>query len=49
MVENKSNDEELVITLKAALECCKLYTECMGKGKGAPAMATEAFSVGLDT
>ena len=50
-MSRKKDEEEdkLIITPKAALKCCRIYTQRVSEGKGAPTAATEAFSVGLGT
>ena len=45
--EKKEDEDELVITPKSALECCRIYTQHISEGKGAPVVVVEAFSVGL--
>ena len=45
--DEEGDEEELVITLRATLEQCIIYTQCAAEGKEAPATTTEAFLVGL--
>ena len=41
--EKEEDGHELIVTPKAALKCCRIYTQCISEGKGALAAAAEAF------
>ena len=41
--EKEEDGDELIVMLRAALKCCGIYTQHVSEGKGAPAMAAEAF------
>ena len=41
--EKEEDGNELVVMSRAALESCRIYTQSMSEGKGAPAAAAEAF------
>ena len=44
MSDEKEEDvDELIMKTRAALKCCRIYIPCMSEGKGAPAVAAEAF------
>ena len=44
---NGDVEEKLIITPKAKLECFRIYTQYIAKGKGAPTAAVMVSSVGL--
>ena len=46
--EKGDNEDELIITTKATLNCCRIYTQRVAESKGAPTVASEVFSVRLD-
>ena len=41
--EKEEDGDELIVMPRAALECCRIYTQHVYEGKGAPAAASEAF------
>ena len=41
--EKDKDGDELVVTLRTALECCRIYTQHVYEGERAPAVATQAF------
>ena len=49
MGKREGDEEELIITSRAMLECCRIYTQFVSEGKGAPAIPAEALLVGLGT